>query len=95
MDEIKYLKDINNFHLYYVESIGSTNTFLKDNYMKYPDNSILLAKYQTNGRGRYDRKWRSDKDIIFSILLKNNGNYEITTPLAICMALDSFGFNDL
>ena len=52
MDEIKYLCDILDFHLYYVESIGSTNTFLKENYNDYPDNTILLAKEQTNGRGR-------------------------------------------
>jgi len=91
MDEIKYLKDINNFHLYYVESIGSTNTFLKDNYMKYPDNSILLAKYQTNGRGRYTRKWESSEDYTFSLLLKKEYHNEIIAPLSIVRALKSFG----
>ena len=81
------------YHYYLVDTIDSTNTYLKDNYNEYPDKTILIALEQTAGRGRYDRKWRSDKDIIFSILLKNNGNYEITTPLAICMALDSYGFD--
>ena len=81
------------YQYYLVDTINSTNTYLKDNYNEYPDKTILIALEQTAGRGRYDRVWRSDKDIIFSILLKKNGNYEITTPLAICMALDSFGFN--
>ena len=81
------------YHYYLVDSIPSTNTFLKDNFNEYPDNTILIALKQTAGRGRYDRVWRSDNDIMFSILLKTNGNYEIITPLAICMALDSYGIN--
>jgi BirA family biotin operon repressor/biotin-[acetyl-CoA-carboxylase] ligase len=80
------------YQYYLVDTIPSTNTYLKDNFNEYPDKTILIALEQTNGRGRYDRKWRSDKDIMFSILLKNNGNYEIITPLAICLALDSYGF---
>lgn len=90
MDDIKYLKDINNFHLYYVESIGSTNTFLKDNYFKYPNNSILLAYKQTNGRGRYTRVWQSDDDYTFSILLKNKYHNEIIAPLAIVRGLKKY-----
>ena len=45
MDDIKYLKDIESFHLYYVESIGSTNTFLKDNFSKYPNNSTHIEMF--------------------------------------------------
>ena len=81
------------YKYYLVDTIPSTNTYLKDNCDEYPDKTILIALQQTAGRGRYERKWRSDKDIMFSILLKKNGNYEITTPLAICNALDKYGFD--
>lgn len=92
MDEIKYLKDINNFHLYHVKSIGSTNTFLKENYNSFLDNSILLADIQTNGRGRYTRKWVSLDDYTFSILFKNNKYHnEIIAPLSIVRALNNIG----
>ncbi|MBQ9899915.1 MAG: biotin--[Acholeplasmatales bacterium] len=90
MNEIKYLGDILDYHLYHVESIGSTNTFLKENYQKYPDKTILWASIQTNGRGRYDRRWQSSDDYIFSILLKDNYNNEIIAPLAVLRALKSF-----
>ena len=81
------------YKYFLVDSIPSTNTYLKENFENYPDKTILIALKQTAGRGRYDRKWKSDKDIMFSILLKHNGNYEITTPLAICKSLEEFGFN--
>ena len=88
MDEIKYLKDIYNFHLYHVKSIGSTNTFLKDNYNSFPDNSILLADIQTNGRGRYTRTWISSDDYTFSLMFKNDKYHnEIIAPLSIVKAL--------
>ena len=93
MDDIKYLKDIESFHLYYVESIGSTNTFLKDNFSKYPNNSILLAKYQTKGRGRYTRIWQSNEDYTFSILFKDLHHNEIIAPLSIVRALKEYGFD--
>lgn len=80
------------YTFYLVDTIPSTNTYLKDNIDSYPDKTVLIALEQTNGRGRYDRVWRSDKDIIFSTLLKKNGKYEIITPLAVCLALDKFGF---
>ncbi len=93
MDEIKYLKDIYNFHLYHVKSIGSTNTFLKDNYSSYPNNSILLADKQTNGRGRYTRVWESSNDYTFSILLKDRYRNEIIAPLAIVRGLKKYGLD--
>ena len=93
MDDIKYLKDIESFHLYYVESIGSTNTFLKENFSKYPNNSILLAKVQTNGRGRYTRIWKSDEDYTFSILFKDLHHNEIIAPMSIVRALKEYGFD--
>ena len=90
MNDIKYLEDINKFHLYYVESIGSTNTFLKENYYDFSDKSILWAKVQTKGRGRYNRIWESDLDYTFSIIFKNKHHNEIIAPLAIVKALKRY-----
>ncbi|MBQ9520676.1 MAG: biotin--[Acholeplasmatales bacterium] len=79
------------YNYYLVDQIGSTNQFFKDNYMDYSDKSILIALSQTEGRGRYDRVWKSsNNDVIFSILLKHNNNYEIITPVAICQGLAKF-----
>lgn len=76
------------YNYYLADSIGSTNQYFKDNYNDYSDKSILIALSQTEGRGRYDRVWKSsNNDVIFSILLKNNNNYEIITPIAICKGL--------
>ena len=93
--DIKYLKDIDNFHLYYVESIGSTNTFLKENYNDYPDNTILLAKEQTNGRGRYTRIWESKDDYTFSILFKKQYHNDIIAPLSIVRALKKYNIDTM
>ena len=81
------------YNFYIVDTIPSTNTYLKENSDNYPNRSVLIALRQTNGRGRYDRVWKSDNDIIFSILLKTNGFYQITAPLAVCYGLIDLGFD--
>lgn len=81
------------YSYYLADSIPSTNTYLKNNGDFYPDKTVLIALEQTEGRGRYNRVWKSNSDIIFSILLKRNGPYAISTPLAIVLALEEFGFD--
>ncbi|MEI6093163.1 MAG: biotin--[acetyl-CoA-carboxylase] ligase [bacterium] len=56
-----------------LEKVDSSNSFLKTNYSKYPDGSIIIAKIQTEGRGRFSRKWVSDikGNLYCSILLKD------------------------
>lgn len=92
--EIKKIKLYNNdYSFYLVDEIPSTNTYLKENYNIYPDKTCLIAKRQTEGRGRYNRVWVSSDDCIFSILLKRNGFYNITVPLAVSLALKSLGYD--
>ena len=91
--EIKYLYDIDKFHLYKVDEIFSTNTYLKDNYDKFDDKSILWAIKQTNGRGRYLRLWESNDDLTFSFITKENYKNTIITPLAIVKALKKYDLN--
>ncbi len=87
--DITYLYDINSFHIYYVEEIESTNTYLKEHYHEFPKPSVLIAKKQTKGRGRYDRVWKSDNDLIFSLLFDNLYYNEIIAPLSISLVLES------
>ena len=76
-----------------MDEIESTNTYLKENAKDYKDQTVLIAQRQTKGRGRYNRVWVSEDDCIFSILLKKNGAYHITAPLALCLALAGFGYD--
>lgn len=81
------------YNFYVVDSIPSTNTYLKNNGDFYPDRTVLIALEQTMGRGRYDRVWESKDDIIFSILLKKDGPYALIAPLAIVLGLKEFGYD--
>lgn len=56
------------------ESIDSTNKYLKINYESYENLTIVRAHHQTQGRGRYNRKWIDNDDLLFSILIKDNLN---------------------
>lgn len=91
--QINYLNDYNGFHIYVVDEIPSTNTYFKEKQLEYSDKSVLIAKKQTQGRGRYQRVWKSNDDVIFSLLFKENNLYQIMTPLAIISALKDFNIN--
>ena len=52
--------------------IDSTNKYLKENYEKYDNLTIVSTNSQTNGKGRFNRKWVDNDDILFSILIKDN-----------------------
>ena len=56
----------------YCQEVDSTNSVLM-NYKEYgEDGTVLLSEFQTNGRGRKDRKWDSnhEQNLLFSILVK-------------------------
>lgn len=61
------------------ESINSTSTYIKDTISELNHGTIIIAKHQSMGRGRYERKFESNKDvgIYCSFLLKD----QITTNL--------------
>lgn len=58
-------------HIHFKE-INSTNTYLKENYNNYENLTIVSAEHQTNGKGRFNRKWFDNDDLLFSILIKEN-----------------------
>ena len=41
----------------FFEEITSTNTYAKENIEKIDDKTVIYANRQTNGRGRFSRKW--------------------------------------
>jgi len=63
--------------------INSTNQYLKENYKKLEHLTIVTADHQTNGRGRFNRKWEDKDDLLFSILIKENLNTPIDYSLVI------------
>jgi BirA family biotin operon repressor/biotin-[acetyl-CoA-carboxylase] ligase len=60
------------FNLIYFPEITSTNTHALRNIADFLDRDVLMAEIQTEGRGRFDRKWISDKpeNIYISFVLK-------------------------
>lgn len=55
------------------DQIDSTNTYLKNNYERLDDLTIVQAAYQSKGRGRKGRVWLAEKDqaLMFSVLVKD------------------------
>lgn len=70
------------------DSINSTSTYIKDNQNDLKNKTIIIAKHQTKGRGRYDRNFVSndDKGIYCSFLIKENINQELLNNLNIKLA---------
>jgi len=59
------------YKIYHFKSLTSTQDKARELAKKGVDNAIILADMQTKGRGRFQRKWHSDKDGLWmSILLK-------------------------
>jgi len=56
-----------------IDTVDSTNTYLKSHYRELPHFSVVSAKHQTFGRGRLSRIWQDDGTMaLFSILLKSD-----------------------
>ncbi len=86
----EYICDTIKYKIYEIDEIPSTNTYLKQNYFRYGEYSVLYALKQTAGRGRYNRKWISEEDLCFSILFKHKLSNAIIAPLAIVLSLKKY-----
>lgn len=55
-----------------LDTIDSTNNYLKANADNYPTGTVIASREQTGGKGRLGRAWQSKKDdtISFSVLLR-------------------------
>lgn len=85
-----------------MDSVGSTNTWLKEHAADLPSHSVLIAREQHAGRGRNGRAFHSAKDhgLYLSILLKQTfsceqlGRLTALNALALQRAiLESCGLN--
>lgn len=58
---------------YHFKEIDSTSSYLKRNYQKMPNYSMVSASFQYNGHGRNNRQWESNNNsnLMFSILIKD------------------------
>ncbi len=75
----------------YFEEIDSTNTYLLNQENKIDiSGTVVLAEFQTKGRGRMDRHWKSDsaQNLTFSVLfVKNKSLFESLNFLNFSAAL--------
>ena len=54
-----------------LESVDSTNNYLKLNSNSLEEGTIVVSKIQTSGRGRSDHEWMSEEgNLYFSFILK-------------------------
>lgn len=83
---------LNDVNIVILESVDSTNAYLKSNADSFQNNTLIIAKKQTAGHGRYERTFYSPENsgIYMSLLLKSPIPAEksilITTAAAVAVA---------
>lgn len=76
------------------EEIDSTNNYLKANCASLPHGTLVTARRQTAGRGRFNRKWISEEGgLYFSVLIKPQHtdfwpNFTQLMGLSLCRAIE-------
>lgn len=70
------------------ETIDSTNTYLKENYEKLDNFTFVSADFQSAGRGRNNRNWKSEKgeNLLFSLLIKDKALIDKFSCLSVISA---------
>ncbi len=106
--ESKFLLNIEEFNIkldtkfigrnfVYIDEIDSTNTFLLKTTEFTENGTVLFAEFQSEGKGRRNRQWKSEKgqNLTFSVLLTENINaetpnlYSFAASLAVVYALEN------
>ncbi|MCK4252043.1 biotin--[acetyl-CoA-carboxylase] ligase [candidate division WOR-3 bacterium] len=73
--------------LYYFDSIDSTNLYARSLINKAPEGTVVLADQQTEGKGRFGKKWYSPEGGIWMSTILKPGNVSlisITAGVAVC-----------
>ncbi|MFP4478632.1 MAG: biotin--[acetyl-CoA-carboxylase] ligase [Candidatus Izemoplasmatales bacterium] len=71
-----------------LESVDSTNQYIKDHFKSLNHLDVVLTKIQTKGKGRHINQWFSNQDsLTFSILLKDNLEQKNLSLLPLLMAM--------
>lgn len=75
------------------DELGSTNTYLKENSSDLPDGTAVIAKCQTNGKGRLGKVWNAESDMLsMSVLLKaldNPMKVTLMSAIAVTQAIEA------
>ncbi len=64
------------FQILHYDTLSSTNDLAKElSQNGASEGTVVFADYQTNGRGRYERRWQSPKgkDLLFTVVVRPNG----------------------
>lgn len=82
------------------KTIDSTNTYLKQNYEKFDNFTFVSADFQSQGRGRNNRNWKSEKgeNLLFSLLIKDKAlinNYACLSILSAFSIIKELNIDDL
>lgn len=94
---------MSDFHVIKFEQIDSTNNYLKNSYKLLNNFTFVTANYQTNGKGRNERTWLSNKgeNLMFSFLIKDQQLLKKFSALSIICAvevaklLEGYGINSV
>lgn len=88
--------------LKYLQTIDSTNSYSKQNIDTLDDKTIVYTYNQTNGRGRFDRKWvdLGSENLFLSIILKPSNelkpvysNLTQFTALKLSQTFEGYGIS--
>jgi BirA family biotin operon repressor/biotin-[acetyl-CoA-carboxylase] ligase len=55
-----------------LDEVTSTNEYLKQHYKQLPNNMVVLAKKQSQGKGRLSRTWKSEEGNLYMSVLRKN-----------------------
>ena len=85
------------------ESVDSTNLYIKHHYLELDDFTFVSSDYQSEGKGRYDRVWKSQKgeNLLFSLLIKEKylvakgGYLSLVAAVSVSELLDKYGFKNI
>lgn len=82
-----------------LEEVNSTNLYAKENLDSLEDKTVIIAKTQTCGRGRFDRKWidLGEGNLFMTIVLKPSSSFDevysnLTQYLSVTLALVLEGY---
>ena len=86
-----------------LESVDSTNLYIKKNYQDLDNFTFVSSLYQSKGKGRNVRKWESTKgnNLLFSLLIKDKeilNKYQclsILSAVSIYNVLKSLSINNI
>lgn len=87
----------------YFEEIDSTNKYIKNHYLDLDNFTFITTSYQTEGKGRNERTWKSNKgeNLLFSLLIKDKnltelaGYLSLVTSVSVAQVIERYDINNV